>query len=101
MAERPFIAVYMMTNKPFGTLYVGVTGDLYRRVEEHRSGAIPGFTRRYGLHRLVWYENLEGMVDAIQREKSLKRYNRDWKLNLIARENPHWDDLHPLLMRGF
>ncbi|HYF23178.1 MAG TPA: GIY-YIG nuclease family protein [Caulobacteraceae bacterium] len=83
-----------MTNKPYGTLYVGVTNGLWRRVEEHRSGAHPGFTKTYGLTRLVWYELHESMVGAIRREKTLKRYLRDWKINLIERDNPHWDDLY-------
>jgi putative endonuclease len=100
MTERPFVAVYMMSNQPRGTLYIGVTNNLFRRVEEHRTGALPGFTRTYGLKRLVWWENLETIPQAIQREKSLKRYNRDWKINLIERENPDWKDLYPALMRG-
>ena len=93
MRERPFIAVYIMTNGPYGTLYIGVTSDLYRRVRQHRSGLFEGFTCEHGLHRLVWYEPFESMRGAIQKEKSLKRYLRAWKINLIERENPHWDDL--------
>lgn len=91
--ERVFIATYIVTNAPQGTLYTGVTNNLYRRVYEHREGLIPGFTRTHGLKRLVWFENFELMTDAIQREKSLKRYLRDWKINLIERDNPHWLDL--------
>jgi putative endonuclease len=89
------IAVYLMTDRMRGTLYVGVTSDLIRRAWEHREGVVPGFTRRYGLKRLVWYERWDRIVDAIQREKSLKRWPRDWKINLIERDNPHWDDLYP------
>ena len=85
--------VYIMTNRPNGTLYVGVTSDIVRRTYEHRTGAIAGFTKRYGLHRLVWFEPHESVVVAIQRETSLKKYKRDWKINLIERENPHWEDL--------
>ena len=97
--RRPFIAVYLMTNKRHGTLYVGVTADLISRVEQHRDGATPGFTATYGLNRLVWFERHDLIVDAIRREKSLKKYKRDWKLNLIERENPYWHDLYDAMMR--
>ena len=80
-----------------GTLYIGVTSQLSRRMWEHRDGVYPGFTKRYGLRRLVWYEPYEDMSIAIQREKSLKRWPRDWKINLIERENPHWSDLYDSL----
>ena len=89
--------VYIMASKRNGTLYCGVTSDLARRAFEHRTGAVDGFTKRYGCKLLVWYEPHETMLDAIQREKSLKRYRRDWKINLIERENPHWLDLYPTL----
>ncbi|HEX4712402.1 GIY-YIG nuclease family protein [Phenylobacterium sp.] len=89
-----FIAVYIMADRMRGTLYIGVTSDLIRRVWEHREGVLPGFTKRYGLKRLVWHESFEDMSNAIQREKSLKRWPRQWKINLIERENPHWDDLY-------
>jgi len=98
MAERTLIAVYMLTNQPMGTLYVGVTNNLFRRMEEHRAGVFPGFTKTYGLKRLIWYEPHELITSAIQREKTLKHYVRDWKTNLIERENPHWDDLYPALL---
>jgi len=91
--ERPFIATYIMTNAPYGTLYIGATSDLYARVGQHRIGAVEGFTKKHGLKRLVWYQPFERITDAIQKEKSLKRYLRDWKINLIERDNPHWDDL--------
>ncbi len=91
--ERPFIAAYMMANRPQGNLYVGVTRNLAQRVQQHRDGTFPGFTREHGLKRLVWYEPFEAITDAIHREKALKRYLRDWKINLIERENPHWEDL--------
>ena len=93
MPRRPFICVYIMTNKRHGTLYIGVTADLIARVGQHRDGAVEGFTKRHGLNRLVWYEQHETVVGAIQREKSLKKYKREWKLNLIERDNPQWDDL--------
>ena len=91
--ERGLVAVYIMTNGIRGTLYVGVTSDLYRRVSEHKAGMIPGFTKDHDLKRLVWFEPHERVTTAIQREKSIKRYLRDWKFNLIERENPNWDDL--------
>jgi putative endonuclease len=90
-----FIAVYMMSNRRHGTLYIGVTSDLITRVTQHRSGEIPGFTHRYGLNRLVWFEQWESISEAIHREKSLKKYKREWKINLIERENPDWADLYP------
>ena len=92
-----FIAVYMMSNHKRGTLYVGVTSQLPSRVSQHREGVMPGFTQRYGLKRLVWFEEHETMASAIQREKSLKKYKRAWKINLIEVENPKWDDLFPSL----
>jgi putative endonuclease len=93
MARRPFIAVYMMANRRHGTLNTGVTANLMGRVAQHREGTIPGFTRKHGLTRLVWFEQHESIVGAIRREKSLKKYKRDWKINLIERENPGWLDL--------
>ena len=91
--ERPLIATYIMTNAPYGTLYIGVTSNLYGRVAQHKAGTFEGFTGKHGLKRLVWFEPNETMLGAIRREKSLKRYLRDWKINLIERDNPHWDDL--------
>ncbi len=93
-----FIAVYMMTNRRHGTLYVGVTSRLPTRVYEHREGLIAGFTKTYGLKRLVWYEPHESMTDAIRRETSLKKYKREWKINLVEQDNPNWDDLYPALV---
>jgi putative endonuclease len=98
MPRRPFIAVYMMANRRHGTLYIGVTADLITRVHQHREARAPGFTATYRLDRLVWYEPHELIVTAIAREKSLKRYKRDWKINLIERENPTWADLYPGLL---
>ncbi len=85
--------VYIMTNASFGTLYTGVTANLMARIDQHRQGAVPGFTQKYGLTRLVWFEQHGSIVAAIQREKSLKKYKRDWKINLIERDNPDWHDL--------
>ncbi|WP_366502012.1 GIY-YIG nuclease family protein [Phenylobacterium sp.] len=88
VARSAEIAVYIMTDRMRGTLYVGVTSQLLQRVGQHRDGARPGFTKRYGLKRLVWYEQWDRMLDAIQREKSLKRWPRQWKINLIERKEP-------------
>jgi putative endonuclease len=92
--RRPFIAVYILSDAVRGTLYVGVTSNLPRRIYEHREGAVEGHTKRYEIKRLVWYEPHDSIVEAIQREKSLKRYLREWKVNLVERENPHWIDLY-------
>ena len=77
-----------------GTIYIGVTSDLPKRVYEHRQGLIEGFTSRYGVQQLVFYEIHETMLDAIQREKRLKKWNREWKIRLIERFNPNWRDLY-------
>ncbi|HXP96167.1 MAG TPA: GIY-YIG nuclease family protein [Telmatospirillum sp.] len=89
--------VYIMTNRPNGTLYVGVTSDLARRVCEHRDGVVDGFTKRYGLKRLVFVECHEDIQTALQREKTLKHWPRAWKVNLILSSNPDWNDLFDLL----
>jgi putative endonuclease len=93
------IAVYIMASGRHGTLYIGVTSDLARRAFEHREGAIPVFASRYGCKRLVYWESFELMTNAIQREKSLKRWPWQWKLNLIERDNPQWIDLYGNWMR--
>ena len=87
--------VYIVTNKRYGTLYVGVTSDLAKRVAEHRLSVFDGFTKRHGLRRLVWYEPHDSIVSAIEREKRIKRWHRDWKVNLIQAFNPDWDELDP------
>jgi putative endonuclease len=86
--------VYMLASKRNGTLYVGVTSNLSRRIAEHRRGLIDGFTKQYGVKRLVWAERHETIAAAIQREKSIKKYPRRWKINLIEEINPQWRDLH-------
>ncbi|WP_454758865.1 GIY-YIG nuclease family protein [Caulobacter segnis] len=91
--REAWIAVYMMADHYRGTLYIGVTGHLFTRITDHRAGR-GGFTRKYGLTRLVWYEEYELMTEAIQRETSIKRWPRQWKLNLIERDNTRWDDLY-------
>ena len=85
--------VYIMTNRPDGTLYVGVTADLPRRVWEHRNETADGFTKRYGLKRLVYAERHEDIRDAIHREKTIKTWRRAWKVRLIRAANPDWADL--------
>jgi putative endonuclease len=92
--------VYILTNKPRGTLYVGVTNDLVRRTYEHREGVVPGFTKRYGLKQLVYFEKYDVPTLAIQREKSTKHWSRAWKLDLINSSNPQWRDLYTDITRG-
>ncbi len=86
-------AVYILTNKPGGVLYIGVTSDLVKRVWQHRSDAVEGFSRRYRLHELVYFEQYESMLEAIEREKALKKWRRAWKDALIEKANPKWRDL--------
>jgi putative endonuclease len=85
--------VYIMTNGAFGTLYVGVTNDLARRIDEHRSGTADSFTSRYKAARLAWAERHDNIVPAIKREKAIKYWRRCWKIDLITADNPNWDDL--------
>ena len=89
--------VYIMTNRIYGTLYIGVTNDIARRVWEHKEGVVAGFTKRYGLKMLVYFEEFDSISDAIRREKRLKQWNRAWKIALIEKQNPYWEDLYPLL----
>jgi putative endonuclease len=89
--------VYIVTNARNGTLYVGVTSDLRRRVWEHKTKVFSGFTSQYGLGRLVWFERHEEIVEAIRREKRIKQWNRAWKLQLIEAENSGWADLYERL----
>jgi putative endonuclease len=86
--------VYILTNKPRGTLYVGMTNDLVRRIYEHREGAVPGFTKRYGLKQLVHFERYDTPTLAIQREKNIKHWSRIWKLDLVNSSNPQWRDFY-------
>jgi putative endonuclease len=85
--------VYILASKRNGTLYIGVTNDLLRRVSEHKDGIAGGFTRKYGVTMLVYFEEMEHIVAAIQREKTLKHWVRRWKLDLIESQNPEWRDL--------
>ena len=89
--------VHILASQPYGTLYIGVTSDLVARLYQHRSGEVKGFTSRYGVFRLVRFEQFEDMASAIAREKQLKRWHRQWKINLIESENPDWHDLAPSL----
>jgi putative endonuclease len=93
MPQRTLIAVYIMASGRNGTLYIGVTSELVARVQQHKLGLIEGFTERYGCKCLVWFERHDDMASAIRREKSLKRWLRQWKIDLIERENPRWRDL--------
>jgi putative endonuclease len=89
--------VYILASKRNGTLYIGVTNNLLRRVQEHKSNLNGGFTSRYHVHMLVYYETTSSILGAIEREKRLKKWKRAWKLKLIEAENPYWKDLYPEL----
>jgi len=91
MTKQP--AVYILASKLNGTLYIGVTSDLAKRVWEHKSDAVDGFTKKYGVHTLVYYEMHVDIIDAIRREKQLKKWNRAWKIELVEKGNPQWRDL--------
>ncbi|WP_420717579.1 GIY-YIG nuclease family protein [Emcibacter sp.] len=86
--------VYILANKKHGTLYVGVTSDLVRRIYEHRNDLVEGFTRKYSIHRLVWFETHEGIEAALVREKQIKNWKRAWKIEAIEEKNPDWRDLY-------
>ena len=85
--------VYILASRKYGTLYIGVTSDLVRRVYEHKTKIVPGFTKRYAIDKLVLFEIFDDPVSAIAREKELKKWRRDWKTRLIDEQNPNWDDL--------
>lgn len=91
--------MYILASGLGGTLYIGVTNDLARRMHEHKQGEVQGFTRKYSVNRLVHFEEFQDIRDAIAREKRLKKWNRAWKVQLIEVGNPNWDDLYPALMR--
>ena len=86
--------IYIMTNKPNGVLYIGMTNDLIRRVFEHKNHIVKGFTDSYNLTKLVWFEQTDDVMSAIAREKQLKNWHRDWKIELIENSNREWDDLY-------
>ncbi len=87
-------AVHIMASKRNGTLYAGVTSDLSKRVWQHKTDAFEGFTKKYGVHTLVWYEWHGDMMSAIAREKHIKKWNRAWKISMIEKRNPQWQDLY-------
>ncbi|MCA1383820.1 GIY-YIG nuclease family protein [Bradyrhizobium sp. BRP23] len=91
--------VYILASKKHGTLYIGVTNDLVRRVYQHRTKTVPGFTSKYGVDKLVLFEIYDDAVSAIAREKELKTWRRDWKTRLFEEQNPNWDDLYPGLTK--
>ena len=90
--------VYILASRPFGTLYIGVTNNLARRVYDHRQGVASRFTKRYGVTTLVWFEQYQTVPEAIQRETSLKRWKRDWKIDLVNKTNSDWRDLYETLI---
>ncbi len=96
--ERNYF-VYIMASKKNGTLYIGVSGDLIRRVFEHRNDLVEGFTKKYGVRKLVYYEHTNDVHGAIQREKMLKKWSRQWKIELIEKVNPDWHDLYNELIK--
>lgn len=94
MASAKQFYVYLLASDVRGTLYVGITSALAKRIWEHKNNAVPGFTAKYAVHRLVWYEVHDNAEAAIRREKQIKEWRRDWKINLIEHGNPHWMDLY-------
>lgn len=96
MQKQP--CVYMLASKINGTLYTGVTSNLIKRIWQHKNNAVEGFTDKYSVHMLVWYEIHESMESAIQREKIIKNWKRDWKINTIEEMNPQWCDLYADLL---
>lgn len=93
--------IYIMSNKKNGTLYIGVTSDIIKRVWEHKNNVIQGFTSKYGLHNLVYYEVYDDIENAIKREKRLKLWLRQWKIDLIEGMNPDWNDLYDQILGSF
>ena len=86
-------SIYILTNKPNGTLYIGVTSNISNRIEQHQNKVVSGFSKKYNLDKLVYYEQFDSMYDAINREKQLKNWRREWKVSLIEKHNPSWRDL--------
>jgi putative endonuclease len=91
--------VYLLASKPHVTLYVGSTSELVRRVWEHKAKAVPGFTAKYGVDRLVWFERHDSLEAAVLRERRIKSWKRAWKIELIEKDNPHWIDLYLSISR--
>ncbi len=92
--------IYILTSKPDGVLYIGLTRDLFKRVYQHKNDMANGFTRKYHIKRLVYFEACDDIQSAIVREKQLKAWKRQWKINLIEKNNPEWKDLYPILLRS-
>ena len=90
--------VYILASKRNGTLYIGVTNNLIKRIYEHKNNLVEGFTQRYSVHKLVYFEETSDINSAIKREKQLKKWNRKWKLELIEKKNPNWKDLYEALV---
>jgi len=90
--------VYILASQKNGTLYIGITSNLLKRIYEHKKNLIEGFTKTYAVHRLVYYEKTNNVKEALLREKQLKKWNRQWKINLIEKENPDWIDLYDLII---
>ncbi len=86
--------VYILTNKPNGVLYIGRTENLAKRINDHKNATVNGFSKKYNLKKLVYFETYENREDAALREKRMKAWNRDWKINLIKEQNPEWEDLY-------
>ena len=97
MEKHP--ALYILSSQRNGTLYIGVTSHLVKRIWEHKNDLVEGFTRQYGCHTLVYFEQYEDMTNAIQREKQMKKWNKAWKIGLIEKQNPNWQDLWPEISR--
>jgi len=93
MKEKTYF-VYILASKKNGTLYIGVTSDLVKRIYQHRNNLVAGFTKKYSVHNLVYFEQTSNVMSAIEREKNLKSWKRGWKLELIEKDNPNWDDLY-------
>jgi putative endonuclease len=91
--------VYILASRMYGTLYVGITNNLIRRIWEHKNDVVAGFSKDYRVHRLVWFEAHETPIGAITREKQIKKWNRDWKVNLIQAQNPEWNDLYESIVQ--
>jgi putative endonuclease len=91
-------SVYLLASSKKGTIYIGVTSDLIKRVWEHKNNVVEGFTKTHNVHLLMWYEQHTDMTAAIKREKSIKNWKRDWKISLIEEQNPEWEDLYESLL---
>ncbi len=98
MSAKEAFYVYMLASRRYGTLYVGMSSNLMKRIWDHKSGEISGFTKKYKVHSLVWYERHETAESAIKRERNLKEWKRQWKVELIEKSNPEWFDLYPDLV---